>query len=260
MPFNVWCLKCERHIAKGVRFNAEKKAVGSYYSTKIWSFKMRCPSCSNEIEVQTDPKITDYVVKEGARKKVETYSAEDAGVIELQDPEEKAKREADPFYKLERKEEDKVEADTKSREIAILRKISEGRKDTYSMSKLMRDRHRKERKEIAAEKAEAERRRIEEGLVVPLPHSTPEEDMEALEAFTQREVASRKAREDGMAKLTSVQSSSIFDLSSSKEKKAGVAGRGIKKAGKLTKSDLLAKARRLNVPIAGKNLKARSGF
>mmetsp|Transcript_10631 Transcript_10631/g.27828 ORF Transcript_10631/g.27828 Transcript_10631/m.27828 type:complete len:85 (+) Transcript_10631:199-453(+) len=84
--------------------------------------------------------------------------------------------------------------------------------------------------------------------------------MEALEAFTQREVASRKAREDGMAKLTSVQSSSIFDLSSSKEKKAGVAGRGIKKAGKLTKSDLLAKARRLNVPIAGKNLKARSGF
>lgn len=56
-PFNIWCLKCDRHIAKGVRFNAEKKAVGSYYSTKIWSFRMRCPSCSNEIEIQTDPKV-----------------------------------------------------------------------------------------------------------------------------------------------------------------------------------------------------------
>jgi hypothetical protein len=27
VPFNIWCGKCGEHIAKGVRFNAEKKQV-----------------------------------------------------------------------------------------------------------------------------------------------------------------------------------------------------------------------------------------
>lgn len=36
MPFNVWCGGCESMIAKGVRFNAEKKQVGNYYSTKVF--------------------------------------------------------------------------------------------------------------------------------------------------------------------------------------------------------------------------------
>ncbi len=27
MPFNVWCLHCNAHIGKGVRYNAEKKQV-----------------------------------------------------------------------------------------------------------------------------------------------------------------------------------------------------------------------------------------
>lgn len=35
MPFNIWCGGCESMIAKGVRFNAEKKQVGNYYSTKV---------------------------------------------------------------------------------------------------------------------------------------------------------------------------------------------------------------------------------
>ncbi len=70
MPFNCWCNKCQHLIGKGVRFNAEKKQIGMYYSTRIWSFSMRCPSCSNGIEVVTDPKNTEYVVKTGGRRKV----------------------------------------------------------------------------------------------------------------------------------------------------------------------------------------------
>lgn len=39
MPFNIWCGGCNSMIAKGVRFNAEKKQVGNYYSTKVcWSW------------------------------------------------------------------------------------------------------------------------------------------------------------------------------------------------------------------------------
>ena len=70
MPFNVWCAGCGHLIGKGVRFNAEKKAVGAYYSTKIWSFSMTAPCCQEHIEVQTDPKNHEYIVVAGARRKV----------------------------------------------------------------------------------------------------------------------------------------------------------------------------------------------
>ena len=43
LPFDGWCTKCGRHVAKGVRFNASKKADGKYHSTTIWKFGMGCP-------------------------------------------------------------------------------------------------------------------------------------------------------------------------------------------------------------------------
>jgi coiled-coil domain-containing protein 130 len=57
MPFNIWCGGCEKHIAMGVRFNAEKKKVGHYHSTPIWNFSMTCHMCSHRFEIQTDPKV-----------------------------------------------------------------------------------------------------------------------------------------------------------------------------------------------------------
>lgn len=43
MPYNIWCGGCESMIAKGVRFNAEKKQVGNYYSTKVLClFRIGC--------------------------------------------------------------------------------------------------------------------------------------------------------------------------------------------------------------------------
>lgn len=69
MPFNVWCMKCGEMIGKGVRFNAEKRHIGMYMSTKIWSFSMR-HHCGSRIEIHTDPKNTEYMIVEGARRKV----------------------------------------------------------------------------------------------------------------------------------------------------------------------------------------------
>jgi coiled-coil domain-containing protein 130 len=68
MPFNVWCLGCNHLIGKGVRFNAEKKQIGNYHSTKVWSFVMKSPCCQHRIEIHTDPKNAEYVVVSGARK------------------------------------------------------------------------------------------------------------------------------------------------------------------------------------------------
>ena len=64
------CSKCGHLIGKGVRFNAEKKAIGAYFSTKIWAFTMRAPCCQNRIEIHTDPKNARYIIVEGAREKV----------------------------------------------------------------------------------------------------------------------------------------------------------------------------------------------
>ena len=53
---------------QGVRFNAEKKQIGMYHSTRIWSFRMRTPCCQGTIEVHTDPKNAEYVIVSGARR------------------------------------------------------------------------------------------------------------------------------------------------------------------------------------------------
>lgn len=57
MPFNIWCLGCNAHIGKGVRYNAEKKQAGNYFSTKIYNFRMKCHLCDNYIEINTDPEV-----------------------------------------------------------------------------------------------------------------------------------------------------------------------------------------------------------
>lgn len=41
----------------GVRYNAEKKKIGAYYSTPIYSFRCKCHLCDGWFEIQTDPKV-----------------------------------------------------------------------------------------------------------------------------------------------------------------------------------------------------------
>lgn len=76
LPFNIWwyvCLcrllvhdadlahnpsgTCNNHIGMGVRYNAEKKKIGAYYSTPIFSFRCKCHLCDGWFEIQTDPKV-----------------------------------------------------------------------------------------------------------------------------------------------------------------------------------------------------------
>jgi hypothetical protein len=52
-----WCDGCKNHVAKGVRFNAEKKAIGAYFSTKIWQFSMTCHRCSHPLVFVTEPQV-----------------------------------------------------------------------------------------------------------------------------------------------------------------------------------------------------------
>ncbi|PFH46809.1 hypothetical protein AMATHDRAFT_77497 [Amanita thiersii Skay4041] len=79
LPFNIWCGTCNSHIGMGVRYNAEKKKIGNYYSTPIYSFRCKCHLCDGWFEIQTDPKNTRYVVTSGARRKEEDWDPEANG-------------------------------------------------------------------------------------------------------------------------------------------------------------------------------------
>ncbi|CAF9922188.1 hypothetical protein IMSHALPRED_005608 [Imshaugia aleurites] len=109
MPFPIWCTTCPKPtiIGQGVRFNAEKKKVGNYHTTPIYSFRMKHVACGGSIEIRTDPKNTAYVVTEGAKKRDTGEDKVQEGEIKIVTEEERARLEGDAFAKLEGKVEDK---------------------------------------------------------------------------------------------------------------------------------------------------------
>ncbi|KAK4474361.1 hypothetical protein MN116_001524 [Schistosoma mekongi] len=110
MPFNCWCLTCKNPIGMGVRYNAEKKKVGMYHSTPIYQFSMPCHLCAGTIVMQTDPKNFQYVILEGARRKVQKWDSEENEQVLIPDHFEKKKLSTDAMYHLEHDVTDKKKA------------------------------------------------------------------------------------------------------------------------------------------------------
>ncbi|KAI0806030.1 DUF572-domain-containing protein [Irpex lacteus] len=147
LPFNIWCGTCNNHIGMGVRYNAEKKKIGNYYSTPIYSFRCKCHLCSAYFEIQTDPKNTRYVVTSGARQKDEDWDPEENGgfAVHNTDPNEGP---VDPLAALEKS----TEAQNHMNKVQIprleaLQSVSDHYgDDPYTLSKLVRKRFREEKK------------------------------------------------------------------------------------------------------------------
>ena len=159
MPFNVWCTGCGHLIGKGVRFNAEKKQIGAYHSTKIWSFSMRAPCCQQRIEVHTDPKAAEYVVVSGARRKAEAAGDDDSGQGVL-DTEAGAAL-ADPLARLEHAGEDvRMALDSRESLARLQEDSAERHRDDYAANRQLRAVLRGARREEKARDA----RRKELGL------------------------------------------------------------------------------------------------
>eukprot|EP01069_Polyplicarium_translucidae_P003385 Polyplicarium_translucidae@DN2293_c0_g1_i2.p1 len=136
MPFKVWCTECEAVVAKGVRYNAEKKCVGQYHSTKIYEFAMKCYKCPNIFKIRTDPQNAAYTLEGGLRMKTETFDAKDAETTEFDD-EELQKRRADPMYFLEQTEEAREEARAQKSALEELQDIQERDADDAAMNALL---------------------------------------------------------------------------------------------------------------------------
>ena len=127
MPFPIWCTTCPKPtiIGQGVRFNAEKKKVGNYYSTPIYSFRMKHVVCGAWIEIRTDPKNTAYVVTEGAKKRDTGEDKIHEGEIRIKTDEERERLTNDAFAALEGKVEDKRLAATDKSRIEELQQAKE---------------------------------------------------------------------------------------------------------------------------------------
>eukprot|EP00262_Sarcandra_glabra_P007502 TRINITY_DN20353_c0_g1_i1.p1 TRINITY_DN20353_c0_g1~~TRINITY_DN20353_c0_g1_i1.p1 ORF type:complete len:314 (+),score=72.60 TRINITY_DN20353_c0_g1_i1:68-1009(+) len=206
MPFNIWCGGCNSMIAKGVRFNAEKKQVGNYYSTKIWSFSMKSACCKHEIVIQTDPKNCEYVIISGAERKTEEFDIEDAETFALPADEERGKL-ADPFYRLEHQEEDLQKKKEAEPLLVRLQRVSDSRhSDDYALNKTLRARLRSQNKRVAQE--EVVSRKMGLGIRL-LPTSSEDASRAAKVKFSSKFENNRKE------KRAAINAASIFLDSSS---------------------------------------------
>lgn len=100
LPMPIWCGGCGRHIAKNVRFNADKRQFDWYHSTPVYQFTFLCPSCPQQIVLSSDPVNTDYKVHSGAKAKTEVWEEEEEGE---DGGSNKVPQEEGPFAQLERK-------------------------------------------------------------------------------------------------------------------------------------------------------------
>ncbi|KAL4180969.1 hypothetical protein AMTRI_Chr12g235020 [Amborella trichopoda] len=195
MPFNIWCGGCNAMIAKGVRFNAEKKQVGNYYSTKIWSFTMKSACCKHEMVIQTDPQNCEYVIISGAERKTEVFDVEDAETLELPADEERGKL-ADPFYRLEHQEADlqkKKEADPLL--VRLQRASDVKHANDYHLNRTLRAQIRSQRKRVAEEEATA--RKMGLGIRL-LPASKEDSDVAASVKFAPQFDRNKRERRDAI--------------------------------------------------------------
>ena len=130
-----------------MRFNAEKKKVGNYFSTPIFSFRMKHVACGGWIEIQTDPKNTAYVVIEGAKKRDTGEDKVHEGAIQIRTDEERQRLKDDAFAALEVKIDDRKQASTdKSRIDDLLEQGDKDWDDPYAASMKLRKAFRADRK------------------------------------------------------------------------------------------------------------------
>ena len=172
MPFAIWCSHCPKPtiIGQGVRFNAEKKKVGAYYSTPIFSFRIKHTACGGWIEIRTDPQNTEYVVVDGAKRRDvgqgKTRMGEEGGEIGVaMTVEERERLEHDAFAALEVKIGDRKQAASdKGRIEELFFDKERDWDDTYSANLRLRKAFRKDRKERVIDEARGEALRDRLGL------------------------------------------------------------------------------------------------
>lgn len=152
MPYNIWCNGCGNHIGMGVRYNAQKRRMGLYYSTPIYKFRMKCHLCDQHFEIQTDPKNCDYEILSGCKRKEERWDTEKAGNIQTTHREVKEKLMTNAMYKLEHESKDKVKVNKLAPTLTRLEELRDDWDDDFAVNQMLRKKFRQEKKDITNQK------------------------------------------------------------------------------------------------------------
>lgn len=182
MPYPIWCTTCPKPtiIGQGVRFNAEKKKVGNYYSTAIYSFRMKHTACGGTIEIRTDPQNTAYIITEGARKRDTGEDKVLEGDVKIITEEEREHLRCNAFAALEGKVEDQKHLDASKLRLEQLEAVQDEQwDDPYEKNRKLRRTFRAERKTREAETGVTEALRDKMSLGIELLPSTEEDTIRA---------------------------------------------------------------------------------
>lgn len=152
MPFNIWCLGCNNHIGMGVRYNAEKKKVGMYYTTPLYEFRMKCHLCDNYFVIRTDPEHFDYELVEGCRRQEKRYDPSTIDQLGAVDRGFNKQLEADKMFKVEHVEKDKEKVSESSDQVEKLEWIQERMRDDFSANQALRRTFRREKNELGEQR------------------------------------------------------------------------------------------------------------
>ncbi|GLH13910.1 Coiled-coil domain-containing protein 130 homolog [Gryllus bimaculatus] len=201
MPYNIWCDGCGNHIGMGVRYNAEKKKVGMYYSTPVYQFRMKCHLCDNYFEIKTDPANLDYIIVSGARRQENRWDPTQNGQVVPEDKNTQKRLFDDSMFKLEHGVKDETKAKTAtSAARRLLVQRDQLWQDDFSANSALRAKFRATKKAAVAQEAKDKHTTSKFGLDISLlPENDVDRKMASLLALKpSKSMAERnmQARED----------------------------------------------------------------
>lgn len=171
-PFDLYCLRCEKRIGKGNRYNAQKTKAGEYLSIPVWDLTIKCHYCTGKITIRTNPQEACYEVASGAKKA--------AQALALEATDSKKQASDDPFFKLESKVEKEMHLESQNMDIERLLKANNvSWNDTFGTSQKLRHIFREEKKRIKKRKEEESNIQSKSSLAIPILAKSPEDDLHA---------------------------------------------------------------------------------
>ncbi|XP_024877491.1 coiled-coil domain-containing protein 130 homolog [Temnothorax curvispinosus] len=218
MPYNIWCDGCGNHIGMGVRYNAEKKKIGMYYSTPLYQFRMKCHLCDNHFEIKTDPANLDYVIVSGARRQENRWDPTQNEQVVPETKEVSCRLYDDAMYKLEHGVEDKKVA--KSRDSALEGAIALNEniwKDDYGSNCAVRALFRGRKNELKKKQAGDHALLKKTGLDIDLVNEH-EDDIKLAKLLTHKKDAKKKGSTELKRLISIVRSKNRKKISSSNDR------------------------------------------
>ncbi|KAL6259850.1 hypothetical protein P5V15_009760 [Pogonomyrmex californicus] len=215
MPYNIWCNGCGNHIGMGVRYNAEKKKIGMYYSTPLYQFRMKCHLCDNHFEIKTDPANLDYVIVSGARRQENRWDPKQNEQVVPETKEVSHRLYDDAMYKLEHGMEDKKVA--KSRDSVLEGAVALNEsiwKDDYSSNCAVRALFRERKQELKKKQAGDHALLKKTGLNIDLVNEH-EDDIKLAKLLTHKKDARKKGGTELKRLVSIVRSKNRKKISSS---------------------------------------------